>query len=278
MNKYKKVFEKYDQLNLLEKAFLRHFCYFPPKPRRNRAQHQFKPLNHYQKVYENAFGEDLWKKIANKKVLDFGCGDGCFVLGMANKVPNADILGVDLLPHIELGQNYALSNKINNASFYKGHSKNLPSDTYDVIISHDSFEHFEYPDYILSEMHRLLKKNGLLLIKFGPTWMGPYGRHMSGTIRKDRPWCHLLFPESTIMRVHSVYHNKKELHTEYRNLEGGLNRMTIKKFENLIRQSEFSLKTLKVHPLYNQKWLTAMPIPIIKELFSIALSAVLIKK
>ena len=82
-------------------------------------------------------------------------------------------------------------------------------------ISHDSFEHFDEPEKELEEIIRVTKIGGHILIKFGHSWGSPWGRHMSGTIRRDRPWVHLIIPERTIMRCYSVYHNDSEIKTRY---------------------------------------------------------------
>jgi len=276
MKKYKHFFEKYDLLSFKEKLFLRYFCYFPPKPRDKKSKASFSDLHHYRNIYTRAFGEEIWNKLYNKTILDFGCGDGKFVLAMAEKLKSSDIHGIDLSHNVKIGKKYAKEHNFKNTKFYLGSSSSLLPQSYDVIISHDSFEHFEYPGMILSEINRLLKDNGILLIKFGPTWMGPYGRHMSGTIRKDRPWCHLFFSEKTIMRVHSVYHNKKELLEKYKDREGGLNKMTIKKFKQGISNSPFEFETFRIFPLSGKQWLVKLPI--FKELFSTGITSSLKKK
>ena len=152
-------------------------------------------------------------------------------------------------------------------NFIVGYSSILEDNSYDYIISHDSFEHFEDPNYILSEMARLVKPDGCILIKFGPTWAGPYGRHMSGTFKKSTPWIHLLFPEKNMMRVHSVYHNEIILHEKYKDLEGGMNKMTVKKAMHIVKSfKNLAIEELKITYLW--KGGIFKKIPFINELFS----------
>ena len=100
--------------------------------------------------------------------MDFGCGEGGFVIGMASKV-DCFAEGVDIQSQFEVAEDFILKNNIKNTKFHLGSSKILKDASYDVIISHDSFEHFEHPDAILDEMVRLVKPNGYILIKFGQT-------------------------------------------------------------------------------------------------------------
>lgn len=262
-------FPKYNQLSYFEKWILKTCCYFPPKKRRERKALIINPLN-YQNTLESAYGGEFWELIKGKKVLDFGCGEGGFVIGMATKV-NCIAEGVDIQAQFEVAEKHIKNHNIQNTKFHLGSSQNLPDTSYDVIISHDSFEHFEDPDNILNEMTRLLKPNGYLLIKFGPTWMSPYGRHMSGTFKKSRPWIHLIIPEKNMMRVHSVYHNDAILYTEYKDLIGGLNKMTLKRAAKIIKNQEnLKLEHIHIMPWYGLTFF--LYFPLLKELFGAAVN------
>ena len=111
---------------------------------------------------------------------------------------------------------------LGNTVFIQGSTFSLKDNGFDVVISHNSFEHFELPEKILAEMVRITKPGGHILIKFGPPWMNPWGRHMSGTIRRDLPWIHLIVPEKVIMHCYSVYHDLPRLLEKYNELPGGL--------------------------------------------------------
>lgn len=267
-------FPKYNQLSSFEKLILKTCCYFPPKQPRKREELVINPEK-YTSTLSKAYGNDFWELIKGKKVLDFGCGEGGFVIAMASK-GNSDVEGVDIYDDFDVAKEYISQNGVLNTKFHVGMSSVLEDASYDVIISHDSFEHFEDPAYILKEMSRLLKPEGHLLIKFGPTWMGPYGRHMSGTYKKSRPWIHLLFSERSMMRIHSVYHNKKELKTLYKDLKGGLNKMTIAKAARIIK-SNSSLKIEKrmIAPWRGMKFF--VKIPLLKELFASGVTFKIVK-
>jgi ubiquinone/menaquinone biosynthesis C-methylase UbiE len=258
-------FPKYHQLNWFEKLFLNSCCFFPPKNKRLRGVDI--DINNYQKTLLTVFGAKNISDFENKKILDFGCGEGGFSVALAIKFPNSQIDGIDLLDAQKVANKIKKEKSLTNLRFIIGRSEKVESHSYDYVFSHDSFEHFEDPVYVLSEMIRLVKYGGSVLIKFGPTWAGPYGRHMGGTIRKDRPWVHLLVPEKTIMRVHSVYHNRSVLFEKYKDLEVGLNKMTISKAKRIINSFE-NIELEETKTWYMWKGYKFRNVPIIRELFS----------
>jgi SAM-dependent methyltransferase len=265
MNFDSNYFPKYNELTFLEKFILRTCCYFPPIKRRERTNLMI-DIPKYAKILSSAFGgEVFWVLVKDKTVLDFGCGEGGFVLSMASKI-NCIVHGIDIQDEFQVANTYIQENKLTNAKLILGNSEILQDATYDVIISHDSFEHFEDPELVLNEMVRLLKPNGQLLIKFGPTWMSPYGRHMSGTFKKNQPWIHLFIPEKNMMRVHSVYHNDEMLYEKYNDLLGGLNKMTIGNATRLLNNhSQLKIESTKITAWRGLKLF--IKIPILKELF-----------
>jgi len=128
-------------------------------------------------------------------------------------------------------------------------------------------------------MIRVVKPGGSIFIKFGPTWASPFGRHMTGTIRRDRPWIHLLFSEKQIMRTQSVYFNDKFLKTKYSELDGGLNKMTVAKFFTILRKNEdIEIKRRYIFPIISNKLIFLTYIPILRNLFGGEISVELLKK
>lgn len=247
------------RLSFGEQLFLRTCCYDPPRPRRVRRPEDVVDTEQFVRVYEAAFGPDVWRLLAGKEVLDFGCGEGGYVLAAA--VHGAGhVTGLDIIPDFRYAEAEAQRREY-AATFICATSESLPDASFDVVISHDSFEHFEQPADILAEMIRLTRPGGRVLIKFGPPWRNPWGRHMSGTIRRDRPWVHLIVPERMIMRVHSVYHNQAVLSERYAELPGGLNKMTIGHFQALLRaRPELRVEQFHVMALYGVRALTALPV------------------
>jgi SAM-dependent methyltransferase len=86
------------------------------------------------------------------KVLDFGCGGG-YMLSTFN---NIEKFGVEI-------NDAATKVAMQNLKVFKS-SKNLPDNFFDIIISNHALEHCDNPFIELKELHRSLKKNGLICI------------------------------------------------------------------------------------------------------------------
>ena len=113
----------------------------------------------------------------------------------------------------------------------------------DLIVSLDSFEHFADPGDILSTMDALLKPGGEVIASFGPTWYHPLGGHLFSVF----PWAHLIFSEQALIRWRSDF--KTDGATKFGEVSGGLNQMTIRKFEKLIPASPFTISKLDLVPI-----------------------------
>ena len=59
----------------------------------------------------------------------------------------------------------------------------FPDDTFDVIFSSSAFEHIGQLAKSLSEMHRVLKPEGIVYSDFGPIWSAAGGAHIRGPSR-----------------------------------------------------------------------------------------------
>lgn len=270
-----KAFSQYNRLSAGERLFLRTCCYYPPKKRNQITVTEPGDTEKLRDLYLQAFGQYLFKHLQEKIILDVGCGSGGFVLALA-QAGAKQVIGVDIQPAFHAVWQEIAHQGINNLSFVQGSMSAFADETYDVVISHDSFEHFENPAQILAEMVRITRTNGMVMIKFGPPWKNPWGRHMMGTIRKDRPWIHLVVPERTIMHCHSVYHNLPVLRDHFSQLPGGLNKMTISKFKHLLSENKnLSLVSMKVSPVFGKAFLTK--IPGIQEYFASGISAICTK-
>src|ERR1019366_6212834 len=153
---------------------------------------------------------------------DFGCGEGGEVLEMARECPGASVIGLDILEaYLETGRRRAAAAGLaNRCSFLSG---NLPSGSADLLYSIDAFEHFRDPAGVLSEMHRLLRPGGRAFISFGPPWFPPRGSHFPGI------WLNLIFTERALMEWRAQF--KTDGATKFEQVEGGLNQMTVRRFE-----------------------------------------------
>jgi SAM-dependent methyltransferase len=151
----------------------------------------------------------------------------------------------------------------------------LPDDSrarFDVAISQNSFEHFPDPLLVLQELASALTPGGELLMTFGPPWLAPHGSHMH--FFTWVPWVNILFSEATVMRVRSRFRNDGAV--RYEDVEGGLNRMTVARFEHLIRESGFRLEWKRYQCVKGANVLQALPR--LRELFINTVTCVLRKE
>lgn len=103
------------------------------------------------------------------RILDIGCGTGTLAwhcLAMGDFVES--ITGLDLSEHM-LAQGQAKIDRIgmnHKATFTVGDAEHLPFDdrVFDVVTCCNSFHHYPHQDRAIYEMHRVLDKNGRVII------------------------------------------------------------------------------------------------------------------
>jgi SAM-dependent methyltransferase len=111
-----------------------------------------------------------------------------------------------------------------------------------IVISQNSMEHFEDPVKILDEMKSALNQDGKILITFAPPWFAPYGSHMHFFCKV--PWINILFSERTVMKVRSNF--RSDGATKYEEVESGLNKMTVTKFERIVANAKLTFEIIAV--------------------------------
>lgn len=192
---------------------------------------------------ETLLGESIWEETKNKVVIDFGCGDGEDAVDIAKRSARK-VIGVDILEH-------SLARARKRAAEYGVTDRctftTKTDEKADVILSLDAFEHFDDPAEILRIMRRLLKDDGCVIAAFGPTWYHPLGGHLFSPF----PWAHLLFTERSLIRWRSDF--KTDGATCFREVEGGLNQLTIKRFHSIVAESDFKVAHFEPVPIRQLK-------------------------
>lgn len=187
---------------------------------------------------ETLLGPDIWKQIEGKIVVDFGCGAGAEAIEMAQRGAR-HVYGIDISDRwLQVASTRARQSGCENVTF----ARTAP-EMADVVVSLDAFEHFENPGAILRAMHGLLKPDGVVMASFGPPWYHPLGGHLFSVF----PWAHLIFSEAALCRWRS--HFKADGAKRFCEVEGGLNQMTISRFEALVAKSPFSMESLEAVPV-----------------------------
>lgn len=115
----------------------------------------------------------------NETVVDLGAGTGYFAIPLAERYPHTKIYCLDVQEEmLDILRNKVESKKLKNIEILKSEENSLPlgDSLADVIVMAHVFHELEYPDRILDECLRVLKKDGSLYIidwKPIPTDFGP---------------------------------------------------------------------------------------------------------
>lgn len=231
-----------------------------------------------------------------KTVLDLGCNTG-YLLHSFLQSEHFTAIGADIVPSYLERARESYGDKI---KFVQTTTANIPLDdnSVDVVYTIDTVEHLSRAEDIFMEVFRLLRPGGLFLVHFNP-WLNPYGSHLEDIIAF--PWPHVVFSMDTLLTVAAKvydspayptacyfldpitgekspnpYHNRE-------NWETYLNRMTIKRFNRLVKELPFEQvhqerigfggKTFKLSRLVRG----LAQVPVMDELFTSALFTVLVK-
>ena len=205
--------------------------------------------------------------IRNRIVLDYGCGLGWQALAMAKEGARR-VVGIDtrLLDQARrhAGQ-YSYGDKVS----FVDHLEPEMMGAFDVVLSCSSFEHFADPPSVLYQMGKAARPGGIVIISFAEPWYSPHGSHMG--FFTNLPWVNIFFSESSVMDARS--HFRSDGARRYQDVEGGLNRMTLSKFERIIRNSGLRTEFLRYYPV--KRLPVVSKIPVVRELFVAAAACIL---
>ncbi len=188
-------------------------------------------------------GGDFFTQIKDKVVIDFGCGEGADAVEMASKGAKG-VIGLEIREDfLQTATRLAFAAQVQERCQFTTRTEEHA----DVIVSLDAFEHFSDPAAMLKVMDALLKPEGEIFASFGPTWYHPLGGHLFSVF----PWAHLFFSEEALIRWRSDF--KTDGATRFHEVAGGLNQMTIRRFEALVANSAFRFASLELVPVRKLK-------------------------
>ena len=122
-------------------------------------------VEQYQQIIRDVEWEEIASHIPEKsKFLDVGCGAG-YSLMRASQDLNCKVEGIDADPGSH-GVGRFIKNMVDTVPIKQGFAENLPyeNETFDVVYSSHVLEHVNDEAKSLSEMKRVLKKDGVLII------------------------------------------------------------------------------------------------------------------
>jgi SAM-dependent methyltransferase len=194
---------------------------------------------------ESYWGADIWRALRGRTVLDYGCGFGGDTIEIAKRGA-ARVLGVDIVPQA-LAVAVQAAKRANVAE--RCVFQTTATESVDAIICIDCFEHFADPAAVLQTMADRLQPEGIAYISFGPPWFHPYGGHSFSVF----PWAHLLFTEGALLRWRSCHCSDGA--TRFHEVRGGLNQMTVRRFERLVEASPLRMTDFEAIPIRPVRWL-----------------------
>jgi SAM-dependent methyltransferase len=188
---------------------------------------------------QTLFGKGLFQQAKGRVVIDFGCGEGLEAIEIAQNGAQK-VIGIDIREAVLRRAN---ANAIEAGVATLCQFERSTNERADIVISIDSFEHFADPRQALRTMYDLLKPGGILMVSFGPPWYHPYGGHLFSVF----PWAHLLFSEPALIRWRSDI--RSDGARCFGEVAGGLNQMTVREFEQLVRDRRFQVQSLSMVPI-----------------------------
>jgi Methylase involved in ubiquinone/menaquinone biosynthesis len=161
--------------------------------------------NIYDSTYYGKHAKKLYNIIIEKakgfnckKVLDVGCGTGT-VISILSKNEGIELSGVDLSDKM---LNIAREKLKDRVELKIGDAEQLPwpNNTFDTVICTDSFHHYPEPVKVLSEMARVLKPKGYLII--GDPWMiSPFRQVFNSLLKYSKDGDFMIYSKAEISKL-----------------------------------------------------------------------------
>jgi SAM-dependent methyltransferase len=173
--------------------------------------------------------------VKGKSVLDVGAGRGEVITEAAHRGAER-VVGIDIdVPEqaLKMIAEDPLTAERVALLPTDGSLLELGSETFDIVLSKDSFEHFVDPEAFVFTLARHVQPGGVLAIGFGPLWKSPMGGHID--YMTPVPWAHLVFPEEVIMDERRRF--RPDGARTFEQVPGGLNKMTLRRFQRIMASS-----------------------------------------
>tara|TARA_B100000902_G_C27253589_1_gene886612 strand:- start:341 stop:1273 length:933 start_codon:yes stop_codon:yes gene_type:complete len=199
---------------------------------------------------ENYFLSQLSpESFRGKTLLDLGSFTGGRISAWFENYELKKVYGIDINPIFKVAADeFALEKKI-NAEFKTGIGEKLPYDdnSFDFVVSTDTFEHVQDLKNTMDECFRVLKPNGMLLAVF-PQFLQPFESHLNFVTKL--PCLHWFFSSKKISEKYyeilkergdsAKWYNGEKFRLEDWEKLPTLNGTSIRKFEKILKNSSWS--------------------------------------
>jgi SAM-dependent methyltransferase len=181
-----------------------------------------------------------------RSVLDYGTGTGqtCIIVAQrgARRALGVDLQGVEFASSQLTSRYPELADRVEFRQI--GGAADIGAERFDIVLSKNTMEHVSDPEGYVADMAGLLTPGGKLVIGFNPLWKSPYGGHIQ--FMTKLPWAHLLFPEEVILRERRRYRPDEDP-SRFEEIRGGLNRMTLARFREVMAGTDLEPVYLEVN-------------------------------
>ena len=132
------------------------------------GHHESVLRSHKWRTAENSAGYLLPHLKPHMRILDIGCGPGTITAGLADRVPDGHVTGIDAAEGI-VGQARAAAGERTNLDFAVGdvYALDYPDGSFDVVHAHQVLQHLGDPVRALREMGRVTRPGGLVAVRDG---------------------------------------------------------------------------------------------------------------
>ncbi len=127
------------------------------------------------------------------RVLDVGCGTGIFAEQIRKALPNAQVVGIDLVAGMLIKGSERWKRHEGTVFAVQADSERLPFNrgSFDVVTCANSFHHYPNQTRAVAEMRRVLRANGRLMLVDG---------------YRDRPWGWLIY-DVCVAKIEGAVHH-----------------------------------------------------------------------
>jgi SAM-dependent methyltransferase len=132
------------------------------------GHHESVLRSHKWRTAENSAAYLLPHLAEDAKVLDVGCGPGTITAGLADRVPQGHVTGIDAAQEI-IEQARREAGDRRNLTFATGdvYALDYPDDSFDVVHAHQVLQHLNDPVRALREMRRVARPGGIVAARDG---------------------------------------------------------------------------------------------------------------